>query len=449
MSVDFDLSEPEGGGTSRGGNASAGGGAIKVEKPETEKNKERAQRQDKGKGKALALCAAAVLLPWIWGVWAVPLWVAGVSLVFSVVSLFLIYHVMASRAESAPAQATDTPVRNTGDAVATAQSMALMQGLLNQWMESSHIAGDSIRHARASLDDVTQQSEAAAAKIGKSFRVIMDKTGQQMDSAVRLLKSSSADGAGGSAWLSLPDFITAYERQLDNVTSRMMDFSKASEEMSRHQDVVREHSLAIDEMLDELRNMAARIRKLALDSTVAANRDANADGRWFVEIADRIRETSTSAHELTRRMRDGLEKIREVMGGTYEELSKSSDNVRLAAVQAKVDVSQLNIATMEKAREVTTTLEKITSLGKDVRNDINQIIVAMQYQDITQQKLQHIKAPLLAKAAESLSDSESNTRAAGLARAADGASASEGESRIAVREDLAPGKVQKVDVELF
>ena len=361
MSVDFDISEAKDSGSAPLGNAAP----QSVKKALVD-------------GKTLALFAVAVLLPWLWGVWAVPLWVAAVSLVFSVVSLFLIYYLMTSRVEALRMQGEVTQAADRGEAAAAAQSVAALQSLLAHWLESSQVASSSIQRARASLDDVTQQSEAAAANIGKSFRVIMDKTGQQMDSAVRLLKSSSGDGTGGSTWLSLPDFITAYERQLDNVTSRMMDFSKASEEMSRHQDVVREHSLAIDEMLDELRNMAARIRKLALDSTVAANRDANTDNRWFIEIADRIRETSTSAHELTRRMRDGLEKIREVMGGTYDELSKSSDNVRLAAVQAKVDVSQLNIATMEKAREVTGTLEKITSLGKDVRNDINQIIIAKQ-----------------------------------------------------------------------
>ena len=201
-------------------------------------------------------------------------------------------------------------------------------------------------------------------------------------------------------------------------------------------------------MLDELRNMAARVRKLALDSTVAANRDANTDSRWFIEIADRIRETSTSAHELTRRMRDGLEKIREVMSGTYDELSKSSDSVRLAAVQAKVDVSQLNIATMEKAREVTATLEKVTALGKEVRNDINQIIIAMQYQDITQQKLEHIKVPLLSEASACIANAAAKTRAAGVTHAGDKAMDAVGEQR-PVREDLAPGNTRKVDVELF
>ena len=393
--------------------------------------------------KILLLCAAAVLVPWVWGIWAMPLWVALVSLVLSAISVFLIVWQFRSHADTLQAKEATAQMADRRQADLASESASGLRSMLTQWLASAQTVSINLQQARSMLDEVTQQSEAAAASIGNSFRVVMNKTGQQMDNAVRLLKSNS-DGEGGSTWLSLPDFIKAYEMQLDTVTGRMMDFSKASEEMSRHQEVVRDHSLAIDEMLDELRNMAARIRKLALDSTVAANRDSSTDTRWFVEIADRIRETSTSAHELTRRMRDGLEKIREVMSSTYEELSKSSDNVRLAAVQAKVDVSQLNIATMEKAREVTGTLEKITVLGKEVRHDINQIIVAMQYQDITQQKLEQVKSPLLAAAAAGLAAAEAKTLAAGIT-----STAAVTETPVKVRDDLVPGKTKIVDVELF
>ena len=235
-----------------------------------------------------------------------------VSLVLSAISVYLIYWQIKSLTDNL--RERDAVMRNAEQRQAggASDSASALREMLSLWLGSSYAASSNLQQVRAMLDEVTTQSEEAAASIGRSFRVVMNKTGQQMDDAVRLLKSNS-DGAGGSTWLSLPDFIKAYEKQLDTVTGRMMDFSKASEEMSRHQDMVREHSLAIDEMLDELRNMAARIRKLALDSTVAANRDQSTDTRWFIEIADRIRETSTSAHELTRRMRDGLELIREVL----------------------------------------------------------------------------------------------------------------------------------------
>lgn len=387
-------------------------------------------------------CAAVMLVPWLWAAWAMPWWVALVSLVLSGCAAGVVFWLAKRHIDGIEVQQDNVQRAGQRQADRVAESTGSLRAMLGEWAGASQTAAANLRQARVMLDEVTQQSEAAAASIGRSFRVVMNKTGQQMDDALRLLKSNS-DGAGGSTWLSLPDFIKAYEKQLDTVTGRMMDFSKASEEMSRHQEVVRDHSLAIDEMLDELRNMAARIRKLALDSTVAAGRDVGSDTRWFVEIADRIRETSTSAHELTRRMRDGLEKIREVMGATYEELSKSSDNVRLAAVQAKVDVSQLNIATMEKAREVTGTLEKITVLGKEVRQDINQIIVAMQYQDITQQKLEHVKSPLLASATASLTEVEAKSRGAGIVAASSSKAAAQ------PGQGGTPGQTKTVDVELF
>jgi len=375
--------------------------------------------------RALVICAAAVLLPWVWGVWAMPPWMGAAAFLLSIASILLISRLF-TRMQPAPAasmhesvlqapepERLDFDVTDTTPppaAVVSAGNLVALQLLVAQWLEASRQAGDGISSAGRELHEVNQQSEAAAVNIGNSFRSIMDKTGHQMESAVRLLRSDSPAEGGGSSWLSLPDFIKAYEYQLDEVTKRMMDFSQASQEMSKHQDVVRQHSVSIDEMLDELRAMAARIRKLALDSTVAYSEQGNGDSRWFIEIADRIRETSNTAHELTRRIRDGLENIRAVMGNTYEELDKSSGRVRLAAVQAKVDVSQLNITTLEKAREVTRTLEGVNSLGEEIRREINSIIVGMQYQDITQQRLEHIRKLVLESASASLAGAYERTR---------------------------------------
>ena len=46
-------------------------------------------------------------------------------------------------------------------------------------------------------------------------------------------------------------------------------------------------------------------------------------------------------------------------------------------------------------QEVAETLSQIGALGNEIQKDINDIIVALQFQDITQQKLQRLKNPLL------------------------------------------------------
>ena len=46
-------------------------------------------------------------------------------------------------------------------------------------------------------------------------------------------------------------------------------------------------------------------------------------------------------------------------------------------------------------QEVAETLSQIGALGNEIQKDINDIVVALQFQDITQQKLQRLKNPLL------------------------------------------------------
>ena len=49
------------------------------------------------------------------------------------------------------------------------------------------------------------------------------------------------------------------------------------------------------------------------------------------------------------------------------------------------------------------TLKRINDLSVEIQQDINQIIVAMQFQDITRQKLERVHKPTLGATAESLS----------------------------------------------
>jgi ABC-type transporter Mla subunit MlaD len=200
--------------------------------------------------------------------------------------------------------------------------------------------------------------------------------------------------ASEGAWLSLPDYIRAYETQLQEVIDSMIKFSSASDEMLTHQGKIREQSIIIDELLDELRSMAIRIGRLALDSSVAAG-ESGRNRETLVKLTDSIRETSDGARDMTRSVRESLEKIRDELGVTYKIVNKAADIAKESARRAKADVSQLNVTMIEKTKEVEVSLGKINSLGQDIQQDVNNAIIAMQFQDITQQKLEHMRGSVL------------------------------------------------------
>jgi methyl-accepting chemotaxis protein len=246
------------------------------------------------------------------------------------------------------------------------------------------------------VEEVIRLTEDAVAEISKSFRIVVAKAHEQTQAATALLKG---DGRGAGV-LSLPDFIKAYDSQLVNVTSHMTSFSAAADEMANHQKRVSEHARVMEETIDGLRNMASQISRIALDSSVAMT-SQTLNPRDYVEMTDRIRAISAEAHELTRRTRQGLDGIGEEVRQGNKRTTQVAEAARRAVGTARAEIDALNTATIEQTRQIEETLKRINDLSVDIQKDINQIIVAMQFQDITRQKLERHK-PILGAATESL-----------------------------------------------
>ena len=350
-----------------------------------------------------------LLLPWAWAAFVMPLWALGVCGALWVVGL-----VAAVRLIVAPMFAR----RRAGDESLTSEQLMTMRAPpmpgvipldhqtirgelrslhngLRRWQESSSASSGETATARERVSEVISQTENAVLTLNRSFRGITTKTRQQMEAAMSLLKRNAEQvNISQGSWLSLPDYIRAYETQLQEVIESMVRFSSTSDEMLQHQTKIREQSVLIDELLDELRAMAIRIGRLALDSAVAAG-DSGKHGNYLIELSGSIRETSNQAFGLTRSIRQSLETIRDELVVTYKVISKTALIARQSAQRANADVGQLNLTMIAKTKEVEESLSKINALGEAIQQDVNNAVIAMQFQDITQQKLEHMRGNIL------------------------------------------------------
>jgi methyl-accepting chemotaxis protein len=172
--------------------------------------------------------------------------------------------------------------------------------------------------------------------------------------------------------------------------------------MASHQKRVSEHAKVMEETIDGLRNMASQISRIALDGSVAMT-SQTLNPRDFVEMTDRIRAISAEAHELTRKTRSGLDSIGDEVRQGNRKTTQVAEAARRAVEVARTEIGTLNAATIEQTRQIEITLTRINDLSMEIQKDINQIIVAMQFQDITRQKLERLHKPTLGAAADSLS----------------------------------------------
>ena len=351
----------------------------------------------------LAALVVLLFLPWLWMAFfvpSIPHWAVFTSLglapLAALVALALVMKDI--NAEEEPAGPGDEPFLKWRKRTRLFQQVVVgLDTMLERWDTSSQANRKKLEMMTESVEEVIRLTEDAVAEISKSFRVVVAKANEQTEAATALL---SGDGKGAGV-LSLPDFIKAYDSQLLNVTSHMTSFSQAADEMANHQKRVTEHARVMEETIDGLRNMASQISRIALDGSVAMT-SQTLTSRDFVELTDRIRGISAEAHELTRKTRQGLDGIGEEVRQGNKRTTQVAEAARRAVETARTEIGTLNAATIEQTRQIESTLKRINDLSVDIQKDINQIIVAMQFQDITRQKLERHK-PTLGAATASLS----------------------------------------------
>ena len=360
----------------------------------------------------LAALVVVLFLPWMWMATLVPLWALLTSIALVPLAAFMALALVMRdvNAEEEGVAAADEVEHFLKWRKRTRLFQQVVVGLdtmLERWDSASQANRRKLDQVNESVADVIKVTEDAVTEISKSFRVVVGKANEQTEAAMSLLKG------GGEEWggiLSLPEFINAYDSQLQNVTSHMTSFSEAADEMAKHQARVTEHAKVMEDTIDGLRNMASQISRIALDSSVAVT-SQTLTPQDFVQIVDRIRGIAAEAHELTRKTRSGLDAIGDEVRQGNRRTTQVAQAARRAVEVARAEITTLNAATIDQTRQIEVTLTRINDLSIEIQKDINQIIVAMQFQDITRQKLERLHKPTLDATTESLSLLSHETRA--------------------------------------
>jgi methyl-accepting chemotaxis protein len=360
----------------------------------------------------IAALIVVLFLPWLWMGYLLPMWALGISLALvplaALLALALVIKDVNAEDDAAhPMGDGDEPFLKWRKRTRLFQQVVVgLDTMLERWDTASQANRKRLDTVTESVEEVIKLTENAVNEISKSFRIVVAKANDQTEAAMSLLQRDNE----GRGVLSLPEFIQAYDSQLVNVTSHMTSFSAAADEMASHQKRVSEHAKVMEETIDGLRNMASQISRIALDGSVAMT-SQTLNPRDYVEMTDRIRAISQEAHELTRKTRQGLDAIGDEVRAGNKRTTQVAEAARRAVEIARSEIATLNAATIEQTRQMETTIGRINDLSVEIQKDINHIIVAMQFQDITRQKLERLHKPTLGAAAESLSLLSHETRA--------------------------------------
>jgi methyl-accepting chemotaxis protein len=148
-------------------------------------------------------------------------------------------------------------------------------------------------------------------------------------------------------------------------------------------------SLQVDtlhQMSEEVGNIASQINLLALNAAIEAAR-AGDQGRGFAVVADEVRKLAARSSETGESMSDTVAEVTKAMAQAIKKTKDNSQSGRASIidnqllVKGTIEKMQNNMVSLEKSKD------NLVLTGKAVQEDINDVLVFLQFQDRTNQVL--------------------------------------------------------------
>ena len=347
----------------------------------------------------------------LWTVAFIPWWAAMGAAMSALLAIAILSHYAMAESEDARTfdTADATPVTDI-DAllpdmdIETPQVEEMLRNLANQnqsrhtedllrrWVDMAQGYSQAALLLRKQIQSVIEQTEQATNIISNSFQAIINKAGIQASHAMELLEGTQGATSDENR-RSLQDFIRSSDEMLNRMADEVVRVAELSVRMVGDLDDVQARTQAIDGFLLDVERLADQTSLLALNADIEAAR-AGENGRGFSVVAQEIRKLSQRSHEFSKRIREHMKAVKTGLNSTYGNMRILSAADMDHALKIKGEVGELTHSLVDKNREVAATGARISAISKELTQDVQNVVISLQFHDITSQKLNQMFDPM-------------------------------------------------------
>jgi len=236
------------------------------------------------------------------------------------------------------------------------------------------------------LAEVTQETEKAALDMGERFMTIVTRARQQSEKASTAFKSL-AKTEGNESLVSLS------KNTFREVMTSLDAISETAVQGRRDMELVVRDMAGMLRAIEEIESIAQQTNLLALNAAIEAAR-AGESGKGFGVVADEVRKLSDRSNTAADKIKKLLSKVETDITGVYENAEKNTTVNTAKSAQAGKAVNAALSQLDEVVQDAEKKLDEITVETEALARDISGIMVSMQFQDITRQRIEHVIEPL-------------------------------------------------------
>jgi methyl-accepting chemotaxis protein len=266
------------------------------------------------------------------------------------------------------------------------------EGRCKAWEQFATCAAPVIPVMVGQLQAVTQQTEAAALELGARFQRISQRAKAQ-GGQMALLAGASL-GTGDAREVTIAGVLHEIEVMLNSFVADVMKFAQGAMSAVSAIKGVESNTKAISGILAEVEFLAGQTRLLALNAAIEAAR-AGEHGRGFAIVADEVTKLAKRSSQAATSIRKLVMDVGRSTSLAMQEMKTLASVDMGATLQSKDRVDRITKLVGQKNAALESGVLESSRQSEELVQDIAQIVMSMQFQDMTRQTIEHVTEPLM------------------------------------------------------
>ncbi len=242
----------------------------------------------------------------------------------------------------------------------------------------------------AALNVLAQQIEAARQQMDAAVLDLSRRFSGMYASLESTVRAASAEDQGDRT---ITASFEASRVELRRVIESLGAAFRRRDEAVRQVQAVTGHASALQGMVERVAQLAAKTDLLALNATIEASR-AGVHGRGFSVVAEEVRKLSHQSRQTSKDMSDRVDAINTEIRAMSDSTARAGAEERQVFDSTESSLLGVLRSLQEQAQSQETMTEVLRREGASVRQEIGQVMVALQFGDRVSQILAHATGSL-------------------------------------------------------
>ncbi|RDH85698.1 MAG: hypothetical protein DIZ80_01875 [endosymbiont of Galathealinum brachiosum] len=218
-----------------------------------------------------------------------------------------------------------------------------------------------------------------------SFQGLESQSHVQLDVVTRLISLLTEDSDSDSK-----SFREEASEMIAMFSSSIQEMSNGSMHMVEAMNTMAVNINEIEKLLSEIDGISSQTNLLALNASIEAARAGDA-GRGFAVVADEVRGLSQRSSQFSGEVRKNYMEIEKTMNEAKDIVGALAAGDLTLVMKSRNRMDEMMEELEQTNEQISNELQNVSSISSEISSDVELALQSMQFEDMTNQLIEHMK----------------------------------------------------------